>query len=203
MKRLTLAIDPGASGGFAWILAGHPARSAPMPERWGEVVSLIQSLRREDTERVAYIEDLVKFMGGGGDQNLSSTMAVYGASWGFIFGCLRMDGWAVTRVKPQEWQKALGLGITGRQRADVRGLSKADAAAEKLRVRRLNGNLKTAWKAKLRDEAQRLFPHLNVTLKTADALLILAYASASRSPKAEQGVFPSVADTGDRGIVPV
>jgi hypothetical protein len=36
------------------------------------------------------------------------------------------------------------------------------------------------WKRKLKEEAQRLFPNMDVTLKTADALLILEYAIRMR-----------------------
>ena len=35
------------------------------------------------------------------------------------------------------------------------------------------GETPTQWKNKLKAEAQRLFPDIRVTLKTADALLIL------------------------------
>lgn len=48
--------------------------------------------------------------------------------------------------------------------------------AEKKRVASLNAKYKTAWKNKLKAEAQRLFPSIKVTLKTADALLIYEYA---------------------------
>ena len=53
---------------------------------------------------------------------------------------------------PKVWQASLGLG------------GKASCA---------NYN---AWKRKLKAKAQELYPHLDVTLKNADALLILHYA---------------------------
>ena len=55
-------------------------------------------------------------------------------------------------MRPQDWQKGFGLGT-------------ASACASK-----------RIWKNKLKAEAQRRFPHLNVTLKTADALLILEHS---------------------------
>jgi hypothetical protein len=55
-------------------------------------------------------------------------------------------------VRPQVWQKGFGLGT-------------ASTCASK-----------SEWKNKLKAEAQRRFPHLPVTLKTSDALLLLEYA---------------------------
>jgi hypothetical protein len=52
-------------------------------------------------------------------------------------------------VRPQKWQGFLGL-----------GKSEGD---------------KTKWKNKLKAKAQNLFPSLDVTLSTADALLLLEY----------------------------
>lgn len=145
-----------------------------MPKKYRQVIAFLSSFRLKENNhtRIAYVEDLVKHMGLGIP---SSTMAVYAANWGLIIGALRMDGWKVELVRPQEWQKTLGLGITGRQRANVTGMTPGEARAEKDRVRLLNSQLKYAWKKKLHDEAKRLCPHLTVTLKTADALLILEY----------------------------
>jgi hypothetical protein len=57
-------------------------------------------------------------------------------------------------LRPQSWQKALGLGTSG--------------------------NLKPKdWKNKLKTKTQELFPHCSVTLKTADALLLLEFAKRS------------------------
>jgi hypothetical protein len=61
-------------------------------------------------------------------------------------------GMRLELVRPQVWQKAFGLGT-------------ASACASK-----------SIWKNKLKAEAQRRFPHLKVTHKTGDALLILEYA---------------------------
>jgi hypothetical protein len=51
-------------------------------------------------------------------------------------------------VRPQEWQRELGLGTK-------------------------KGRTDRDWKNHLKAEAQRLFPTQDVTLRTADALLIL------------------------------
>jgi hypothetical protein len=109
----------------------------------------------------------------------ASTMAVYASNWGIILGALMMAKWRVQIVRPQDWQKALGLGITGRQKANVKGLLPAAAQAEKSRVRLLNSQLKRDWKNKLKARAQQLFPSVTVTLGNADALLIAEFGKTS------------------------
>jgi len=58
----------------------------------------------------------------------------------------------VIKVRPQEWQKTIGIGKKGKE------MSSAE------------------WKRKLRDEAQRRHPELKATLQTADAILLLDHA---------------------------
>ena len=55
-------------------------------------------------------------------------------------------------VRPQVWMKSLGLGTKGNMS-------------------------NTEWKNKLKAAAQRLYPAEDVTLGTADALLILEFAT--------------------------
>jgi hypothetical protein len=61
-------------------------------------------------------------------------------------------GYALHRVEPKVWQDPLGLG----------GKRSCANSAE--------------WKRKLKAKAQELYPHLDVTLKNCDALLVLHYA---------------------------
>jgi hypothetical protein len=89
--------------------------------------------------------------GFAGKAQPGSAMFKFGDQFGFLKGVLQTLGIRLELVRPQVWQKAFGLGT-------------ASACASK-----------TIWKNKLKAEAQRRFPHLEVTLKTADALLILEY----------------------------
>ena len=143
-----LAIDPGASGGLAWIdVAGKP-NCIPMPSTFGDVVHWLKSLCHCGVT-VAFVEDVGGFCGVG---QPGSAMFKFGKGCGVIEGALMALGFRVQLVKPQKWQKHLGLGTT----------KSAGGKAE--------------WKRKLKAEAQRRFPSCDVTLKTADALLILDYA---------------------------
>ena len=152
MKTLTyiLAVDPGASGGFAWLDTDGGHHSAKMPATEGDVINFIRERRAEGC-LVAYVEEVGGFCGV---KLPGSAMFNFGRGFGLVIGALMMSGIRVELVKPQKWQKRFGLGTT-----------------------KSSGG-KSAWKNKLKAEAQRRFPTQSVTLATADALLILDYASA-------------------------
>lgn len=144
-----LAIDPGANGGIALDSDGAVA-ALKIPATDGDLLKTLKDCA--SGPRKAYLENIVKYAG----TNMpSSAMAVYASSWGVIKGMLMALEYEVILVKPQDWQKALGLGTS-------KGMSK------------------TEWKNKLKGEAQRLYPNLDVTLATADALLMLRAARNNR-----------------------
>lgn len=154
-----LAIDPGASGGFAaYDGATGEVTCAKMPETEGDVLDRLRALRAVGIERLV-LEDQVGCVGP--NMKVSATsMFTFGRGFGFIIGAAMGMGYRVELVRPMKWQKALSLG------------TKKDAG----------GN--TPWKNKLKAEAQRLFPMCDVTLKTADALLLLEYARITQNGQA-------------------
>jgi len=77
----------------------------------------------------------------------ASAMMKLSTRYGECRGILAALGIRVYELRPQDWQKVLSLGN--------------------------RATYGTRWKAHLKERAQALFPHLKVTLKTADALLIL------------------------------
>lgn len=177
MNKTLIAIDPGKHGGIAWQHPDKKACSVHMPETEGDLLALLKRICRgvESVDAHVVIENLVKHMGPG---TPASTMAVYASNWGFIKGVVMATDCPLQLVSPQKWQKTLSLGITGKHKVDhiaFQGLPES-LKEERKRVGNLNGKLKRDWKNKLKGEAQRLFPHLEVTLDTADALLILQYA---------------------------
>ena len=103
----------------------------------------------EGDELVCVLEEVSGFAG---KAQPGSAMFRFGEHFGFIKGVVQALEIRLVLVRPQVWQKGFGLGT-------------ASACASK-----------AIWKNKLKAEAQRRFPHLTVTLKTADALLILEYA---------------------------
>ena len=152
---IILAIDPGANGGLATATVGGGvglefATAMKLPATDGDILKVLQD--HAIGPRKAYLENIVKYAG----TNMpSSAMAVYASSWGTIKGMLMALKYEIILVKPQDWQKALGLGTS-------KGMSK------------------TGWKNKLKAEAQRLYPNLDVTLATSDALLMLRAALNSK-----------------------
>ena len=141
-----IAVDPGVSGGIAWT-SPIGDQSAPMPATLHDTLDLINRIldAQTDGKTVAYVEELPKYVG----PIPSSAVFVMARNYGNIEGILAALGVSIHHVKPQAWQKALGLG------------------------HRDKGDSTSKWKNKLKAKAQNLYPEEDVTLKTADALLIL------------------------------
>ena len=148
-----LAIDPGALGGYAVSHRLEAIYANPMPKTEGDLLSAITLINRvsvmDQTERIAYVEEVGGFCGVG---QPGSAMFKFGRGFGFILGILMATGWRIVLVRPQRWQKEFSLG------------TKFQAGGA------------SPWKNKLKAKAQQLYPTVDVTLKTADALLILDYA---------------------------
>lgn len=143
-----ICIDPGQAGGI--VQANPTNQNTPfviaMPKTDRDILQALEPMTGEDM--VAYLEDLVKYTG----RNMpSSSMATYASNWGIIKGILTALRYRIVLVPPKKWQAALGLGS--------KGISTT-----------------TAWKNKLKQRAEQLFPNIKVTLATADALLILEAA---------------------------
>ena len=134
------AIDPGQGGGIAYRTGGW-TQADPMPDTVVDLADKIRELKVAGFD-TCYLEEIPKFAG----KNASAMMKL-STRYGECRGILAAFAIRVHEIRPQEWQKALGLG------------SRATHGAR--------------WKAHLKERSQALFPHLKVTLKIADALLIL------------------------------
>jgi hypothetical protein len=146
---IILAIDPGKSGGFAVHINGESG-AGKMPDTLKELALRARGLTIEaKTDPVCYLEDVPKFCG---HNRPAASIFTLAESYGAAQGILAALGIRTILVRPQDWQKGLNLG----KRRDCKN--------------------DHAWKAKLKAEAQRRFPAINVTLATADALLLLDYA---------------------------
>lgn len=144
--NIQIGIDPGKNGGIA-IQGEEGVSVSKMPETEGDILDLLRSSRYliPGKPAVAHIEDIPKFVG----KNVPSSSAiVLGRNYGFLLGVLQTLDYRINLIRPQAWQKTLGLG-------NSRGMTN------------------TAWKNKLKAKAQQLYPGLHITLATADALLIL------------------------------
>lgn len=156
-NHIYIGIDPGASGGLA-ALNGRVIASVPMPETeadiWQWVKYQAEWLRAHDegayeiVPACAVLESNTGYVGDSG--NPGSAMFKFGRSAGLLEMALIAAGIPYELVTPARWQKALGIPTRKR---DAKG----------------------QFKSRLKAFAQRLFPHVTVTLKTCDALLIAEY----------------------------
>jgi hypothetical protein len=149
-----LAIDPGASGGFAWTDSSGRVHCMKMPENEHDIVLFIRSRSCDGIEII--IERVVGYIPGGG----AGQMFAFGENFGLLKGITQGLGIPLTLVRPAKWQKYFEFG------------------GKKTRFTKKGQEVKdnTEWKNRLKAKAFKLYPSLAPTLKTADALLILHYA---------------------------
>lgn len=155
---MIIAIDPGKSGGIAVHNKAGKTMCFPMPQTDGDVVGFFDDIPAsycDENELIHVVMEKVSGFAGGPGQP-GSAMFKFGDCTGFLRGVVMVNKFPVELVTPQKWQKSLSLGTRGKM-------------------------TKVEWKNKLKNMAQQLYPMLRreITLKTADALLILEYALMS------------------------
>jgi hypothetical protein len=172
--KVVLAIDPGASGGIA-VALGTTAIAYPMPDTEGGVLDLLRGIAAEAGAEPlrAVVEEVGGFMG---ENQPASRAFEFGRGHGFCLGVLATLGARVELVRPQAWQKVLSLGHSERIKAPPGANDE-----ERKKIRAFNARAKTEWKRRLKSKAQELYPRITVTLKTADALLLLEYGQRTAS----------------------
>jgi hypothetical protein len=143
-----IAIDPGVGGGIAYVDTDGSVHALPMPSTLHDMDTQLMILCTAHNTTSAdtptvFLEELPKFAG----KMSGSSMATMFRNYGRIEGILAAYGARIEYLPPKKWQTALGLGD-----------------------KKTHG---PRWKAHLKGRAQALYPNLSVTLKTADALLIL------------------------------
>ena len=149
--KSVLGVDPGASGGFACWRADNSITAFAMSATEGDQIQLIRELIAPG-ETIAFVEEVGGFIG---KQQPGSAMFKFGRNFGFSLGVLQALNVRIELVRPQKWQKPLGLGT-------------ASGCASR-----------SEWKNKLKACAQRLYPALKPTLSTSDAILILDFGLKS------------------------
>lgn len=160
VKPVYIGIDPGLSGGLILIQDGVP-RGGPMPDTELDVWTWIRTVSAGPRDKFAMIEDVWARPGQG-----VTSMFTFGKGYGGLCMALTAAAIPYERVRPQVWQRALG--ITPKHKSE-------------------KGN---AWKDRLRATAQRLYPKLdfwNETLSVqravSDALLIATYCQRKHEGK--------------------
>ena len=145
--KIHIGIDPGANGALVALFDGKPVIYKFKDTDPCEAITDIIGMTEDHAAGlVAYVELVGGYIGGEGAPG--SAMFNFGEGCGYIRGLLRALNVKAIYVRPQAWQKGLP-GMTS-----------------------LKG---PARKRALRDEAQRRFPAVKVTLDNADALLLAEY----------------------------
>ena len=146
-QRILIGIDPGKSGGIAWIRKALTTVGMvgcqKMPPTAADIADALQEFDLT-LARVAVEQIGVGIPGRRGSQGMAKLNRNYGTILGVLAG-LRIPHETVTAGK---WQKAFGLTRTSKTETQ------------------------TAKKNRHKAKAQQLFPKLKITHATADALLI-------------------------------
>ena len=145
--RVVIGVDPGVSGGVAVHYAGGEIYTFNMPKEVDEFRDLAERITYPDSSNVVYLEDVPAYAG---KQLPGARMFKLGEACGIIRGIFSGLYIKTVLVRPQEWQKQLGL-------------------------ERPKGANQQEWKRILKACAQTMFPDVEATLNTADALLIMGY----------------------------
>ena len=160
LRTSYIGVDPGASGGIS-LIAPSGITTWGMPATEADLLEVVKSCYGIDWKDrgitpycYAVVEKVTGFVGGPG--NTGSSMFKFGASYGSVRMALIASGIPFEEVMASVWQKGLKIPSRGKSES------------------------KTAWKNRLKARAQQLFPGVEVTLKTADALLIAEFCRRKR-----------------------
>ncbi len=141
--KIVLAIDPGASGGLAWMDSDGVVRAESMPEGMTAIVDRLRELATELPGLAGVVEKVGHWMPG--DHPNAATK--FARHCGQIEAALYTLGIPFEDVAPGVWMKTLGT------------LPKEKGDRKRM----------------IRELMARRFPHLRVTLDTADALGLLTW----------------------------
>lgn len=143
-----IGIDPGVHSGGIAVCSNGTMEAYPMPEGFTEIYDFLRGIKCACPDCTAILEDV----GHGLPGQSSKATATFARHNGHLEMALYALGIRSEKVTPQKWQKHYSNTI---------GNSK--------------GKTKTEWKNILKNEAKRRHPELNITLATADAVLLAEY----------------------------
>jgi hypothetical protein len=111
MSKTIIGIDPGKSGGIAWITDGKPCVEK-MPDTlqdlWELIVSISMNAGIGGMDIHAYIEQVHS-----SPQMGVKSAFTFGNGFGHLEMALTAAGIPFTRIRPQVWQKKLGCMTKG------------------------------------------------------------------------------------------
>ncbi|MFH1784139.1 MAG: hypothetical protein ABH868_04505 [bacterium] len=178
MNSIIICIDPGLSGGIAWQDKEGVIHAEPMPEGMTAQDDMIREISGQDCcvcleniqkgtaaittkiVRIALMEKTGTYYHGESAPNAVK----FSRHCGNLESALYLCGFSAVQVPPIKWQSPLPL-------TKFPPIKRYDPRIRKVEIARR----KTIHKREIKEEMQRRYPHLRVTLKIADALGILTW----------------------------
>ena len=113
MSRITIGIDPGASGAIAWIDERGKSCVEKMPDTLQDLWDLIQSIGFEVPDFKPYeVKAYIEQVSSSPQMGVVSAFS-FGRGYGNLEMALTAAGIPFERVRPQVWQKAMGCMTKG------------------------------------------------------------------------------------------
>lgn len=188
---IIIGLDPGSSGGIAWTKPGGGVVACAMPDDFDALALLayeILAATSSDGPLITPIVPVVVFCeqvsgyvapakGSGETCDVCDGAGMYGS-----VPCSKCNG--TGKVERENRQPGHAMFTFGKNTgAAIMAFKMIGATVHEVPAKTWQAPLflkkgdasKTVWKNKLKATAQRFFPGVKVTLKTADALLILRY----------------------------
>jgi len=146
-----------------------------MPDSMTELADFIRQ------PQFAGYSAIVELVGGYMPGNSGPAAVTFARHCGHIDAVLYCAGIPTLKpVSPQTWMKSMGT-LPKAERAP-----KGATAEVKAQYRKLAAKAKQERKNTIKERMQRLYPHLKVTLATADALGILTWAINQQNRSSDQ-----------------
>lgn len=152
--RKIIAVDPGVGGGICAGIVGDLETMTlhAMPLTLTEMRVLFETLTAPCKSICeVWTEEIPKFTGQNRNE---STTAVLFQNFGRIEGIACTMHLPIHRQSPRLWQSKVGVGVRGKA-------------------------TRSEWKRKLKNRAMELYPSLEITLKTSDAVLLWHVAATT------------------------
>ena len=165
--------DPGKNGGVT-LIAGDTVETYPMPDSRLDILTLMRALAVRGCKAFV-IEKVHSMPGDGGRQAFT-----FGAMCERLAMATLAAGMALNEVQPQKWQAEFvppsrSTDAVKQLREQMKSLHGDELKQAKKNLTSAMGRARREHKNALKARAQELFPHLNITLKTADSVLIAEY----------------------------
>lgn len=174
---ILIAIDPGQSGGIAVSVNGH-VQAITMPGTYAEMFKELRKVRLLGKEAGVPVRAVVESTCAMPGERVVSVRH-FGEHMGHIEMALLALGIGMRKIAPITWQKSLSVPPLAKlgPRPEPGALEPREEFQQRERAwAAARARSKTVKKNAIKELAQERFPALKVTLRTADALMILDWA---------------------------